>query len=157
MRIYLLSMIALFLFGISCQENSKGRRIEGVQGGSISELIKHPIDAEGQRDTVNVAKLVFEEEVHDFGRVNEGEYVRHSFVFVNEGVVPLVISDARSTCGCTVPEWPKDLIQPGQKGQRARTIQYREQTGVSGKMGYDQSKYLPQQYQDPPAGICDTR
>ena len=40
--------------------------------------------------------------------------VEHTFSFTNQGKVPLLITDARSTCGCTVPEWPRQPIAPGQ-------------------------------------------
>ena len=110
-------IISLFflLLGTSCQNNRSERKIVEVKGGSISEIIKHPLEADGTLDTINVAKLHFEEWVFDFGKVEEGDYVNHDFPFTNTGTVPLIISDARSTCGCTVPEWPQDFIQPGQQ------------------------------------------
>ncbi|MCH1401175.1 MAG: DUF1573 domain-containing protein [Schleiferiaceae bacterium] len=59
----------------------------------------------------------FEEEFHDFGEVQEGDVVEHTFVFTNEGDGPLIISNAEGSCGCTVPDWPRQPIAPGQKGQ----------------------------------------
>ena len=46
----------------------------------------------------------------------EGEIVEKSFEFLNSGKVPLYILDVYGTCGCTVPEWPKDMIEPGRGG-----------------------------------------
>lgn len=61
--------------------------------------------------------ITFVEEFHDFGEVEEGKVVEHTFVFTNEGEGPLIISNAQGSCGCTVPDWPRQPIAPGQKGQ----------------------------------------
>ncbi|HEY9256378.1 DUF1573 domain-containing protein [Chitinophaga sp.] len=60
--------------------------------------------------------LTFEEKVHNFGEIVAGEKVEYSFKFTNTGSSPLLIEDAISSCGCTVPEWPKEPIKPGQSG-----------------------------------------
>lgn len=60
--------------------------------------------------------LTFEEKVHNFGDIAQGEKVEYSFKFTNTGKDPLVIEDAISSCGCTVPEWPKQPIKPGESG-----------------------------------------
>ncbi len=50
-----------------------------------------------------------------FGTINEGDIVETSFVFTNTGNSDLMISDARGSCGCTVPEYPKNTpIAPGE-------------------------------------------
>ncbi|RMG80208.1 MAG: DUF1573 domain-containing protein, partial [Bacteroidetes bacterium] len=61
-------------------------------------------------------KMVFEEERYDFGTINQGEKVSHSFKFKNEGDADLIIASARGSCGCTVPSWPKEPIPPGGEG-----------------------------------------
>ena len=85
--------------------------------GKISSIIRNPITADQPVDTVNVARIVFEEMAHDFGTMKEGAVVEHTFDFKNEGKVPLIISNVRSSCGCTAPSWPKDPIEPGKKGK----------------------------------------
>jgi hypothetical protein len=50
---------------------------------------------------------------YDFGKATEGEKVDFSFRFRNTGSHPLIISDARASCGCTKPSWPKEPIPPG--------------------------------------------
>jgi hypothetical protein len=47
---------------------------------------------------------------YDFGTVQEGEVVEHSFRFRNDGEYPLILSNITSSCGCTTPEWPKEPI-----------------------------------------------
>ena len=76
-----------------------------------------PISADGEVDAENVAKMEFEETEYDFGTVKKGAKVTHTYTFENTGTVPLVITDARSTCGCTVPTFPKHPIEPGKGGE----------------------------------------
>ncbi|MGB5980354.1 MAG: DUF1573 domain-containing protein [Cyclobacteriaceae bacterium] len=61
--------------------------------------------------------ISFEKEEHDFGTINEGDVVEHTFAFTNTGEKPLIISNASASCGCTVPEWPKQPIPPGKTGE----------------------------------------
>ena len=60
--------------------------------------------------------MQFESESYDFGQITEGESVVYDFKFTNTGKGPLIISNASATCGCTVPEYPKEPVEPGQKG-----------------------------------------
>ena len=53
---------------------------------------------------------------HDFGTINEGDVVEHTFEFTNNGEAPLIIQDAKGSCGCTVPTWSKEPIPVGGKG-----------------------------------------
>lgn len=67
-------------------------------------------------DDPNLASFKFSEEVYDYGTIKQGDQVQHNFEFVNTGKEPLIISQANGSCGCTVPEWPKEPIAPGAKG-----------------------------------------
>lgn len=58
-------------------------------------------------------ELKFEKEVHDFGKLQQYGDASTEFVFTNTGTEPLIISNARGSCGCTVPEWPREPIAPG--------------------------------------------
>ena len=64
----------------------------------------------------DAAKFQFEKEIFDFGVIQEGESVTTSFKFKNVGKTPLIITDATATCGCTVPDYPKTPIKPGEEG-----------------------------------------
>ena len=57
--------------------------------------------------------FTFEKEEHDFGILIDGEKVSYSFRFTNSGDAPLIISNAKGSCGCTVPNYPKEPIAPG--------------------------------------------
>ena len=60
--------------------------------------------------------LAFQDTIYRFGTIREGEEVSHEFPFTNTGKSDLLISNASASCGCTVPEWPKEPIKPGGKG-----------------------------------------
>jgi hypothetical protein len=62
------------------------------------------------------AKIEFKKVIHDYGNVKFGGDGTSTFIFVNTGNEPLVIAQAKQTCGCTVPEWPREPIAPGEKG-----------------------------------------
>jgi len=65
-----------------------------------------------------VTTMAFEENgTFDFGTVTEGEIVSHTFKFKNTGSEPLIISDAKGSCGCTVPSKPTAPIAPGEDGE----------------------------------------
>ncbi len=100
-------------------KNESQKEIQEISAGgsNISDIIRNPINADKSIDTVNVAKMVFEETIHRFGSVKEGEIVKHTFSFVNGGTVPLVITNAKSTCGCTIPKWPREAIAPGEESK----------------------------------------
>lgn len=57
--------------------------------------------------------IEFTKEVHDYGKIKNGANGECSFEFKNTGNAPLIISNAKGSCGCTVPQWPKEPIAPG--------------------------------------------
>lgn len=65
---------------------------------------------------VEGATIVFENDTYNFGKIKKGEIVTYTFKFKNSGQEPLIIKDAIATCGCTVPEIPKEPIKPGESG-----------------------------------------
>jgi len=67
--------------------------------------------------TKDVPVMTFTEEIHEFGTIKSGEKVKHLFKFTNTGTAPLVIKGAKSTCGCTIPKFPKEAVLPGESGE----------------------------------------
>ncbi|WP_245699422.1 DUF1573 domain-containing protein [Flavobacterium noncentrifugens] len=61
--------------------------------------------------------MEFETKEHDFGKINAGSKVVYTFNFKNTGEADLIISNAVGSCGCTVPEYPKEAIKPGESGK----------------------------------------
>jgi len=64
--------------------------------------------------TENGAKIEFETETIDYGTIENNSDGNREFTFTNTGNTPLVITNAKGSCGCTVPTWPKEAIAPGE-------------------------------------------
>ena len=60
-------------------------------------------------------KIVFEETIYDFDTIMQNSDGEHIFKFTNEGNAPLLITSAFSSCGCVIPEWPREPIVPSTK------------------------------------------
>lgn len=67
-------------------------------------------------DTLSYARIAFEVSDHNFGDVNQGRKVTYDFKFRNSGTFPLILQNVLTTCGCTVPDWPKEPIAPNEEG-----------------------------------------
>ena len=106
-RVFLVFALAGLIGFTSCKENA-------------SDKVKSEnVETAEQRDAADMKKAVisFEETEHDFGKIPQGQSVEKLFKFKNTGDAPLVITNARSSCGCTVPEWPREPIAPGDSGE----------------------------------------
>lgn len=84
-------------------------------------------------DNTNQPSFKFNEEEFNFGTIMQGDQVKHEFEFTNTGKEPLVISNAAGSCGCTVPEWPKEPIMGGAKAVIKVTFNSAGKQGVQDK------------------------
>ena len=99
--------IILLLFISSCVNDKKIN----------SNLIDNPLTVDGLSKNIKVPQLTIYSPVFDFGKVNEGEKLEHTFLIKNTGEANLVISSAKTSCGCTVPKFPKEPILPNQQSE----------------------------------------
>jgi len=113
------SFITIFLGLVifSCGPTTSVDNSVKKEGFTKSDIIRMPVSANQEVDTTLVAKMEFENTTHEFGAVLEGAQVEHVFKFKNTGKIPLIITDSKTTCGCTVPNYPKDPIAPGESGE----------------------------------------
>jgi Protein of unknown function (DUF1573) len=74
-------------------------------------------------------EMVFTEEEFDFGTIKQGDKVNHIFTFKNTGKNDLIILKAMGSCGCTVPEFPKEPIAPGKTGVMKVSFNSKGKTG----------------------------
>ncbi|WP_419802780.1 DUF1573 domain-containing protein [Mucilaginibacter sp.] len=72
------------------------------------------ISASAQTD--NKAEFKFVEEKHDFGKVPQGKPVTTDFVYTNIGEEPLILTEVKPTCGCTIADYTKTPVKKGEKG-----------------------------------------
>lgn len=98
----------------SCEDNKTEQKAEQKTEVSEESVVAAATPAE---ETNNVTSIDFGSKEHDFGVIVQGEMVGHTFLFKNTGDKPLTIIDAKASCGCTVPEWSKEPIAPGEEGK----------------------------------------
>lgn len=105
----ILPFMALLLI-LSCNRTSSNSSDFDV------DLIQNPNTAQGYDNNVGMPQLVFDTDLHDFGRISEDESISYSFHFTNKGKSDLVITNCHASCGCTVADFPKGRIAPGADG-----------------------------------------
>ncbi|WP_116124271.1 DUF1573 domain-containing protein [Lewinella sp. IMCC34183] len=111
---YKLLYFLLFTALLSCASDPAPEAETPEAADDNASLIRNPVANDA--DSTDVARMSFEAPEYLFGEVPEGTLVTHEFTFTNTGSVPLMITDARSTCGCTVPSYPERPIPPGGTG-----------------------------------------
>lgn len=125
---------ALALLFAACQNDGEGVQEIRTADGPNAGLVRNPISADQPLDTNKLARISFTEAFHDFGTIKEGDEVEYRFKFVNTGKVPLLISNARSSCGCTTPDWPKEPVPPGGTGEILAHFNSEGKTGDQKKL-----------------------
>ncbi len=108
MKKVILGLSALCMVAFtSCKDNAESK----VQSDNVAAA------AERDANSGKLPMIEFNETEHDFGTIPNGIPVKTVFKYKNVGSSPLVVSDIKSTCGCTVPsDWTKEVM-PGQTGQ----------------------------------------
>ena len=107
-KIIILAGLCAFVSFTSCKENV------------ASKINKSNLEVANERDykmNEGAAGLTFDRVNHDFGVITQGDVVETIFTFTNTGKSELIITNATSTCGCTIPEWPKEPIPVGGEGE----------------------------------------
>lgn len=126
--------LAAMVFATSCDnQTTSSDAIVTEEQAAIEQAqpVENPnvVATESVTPSGNAAVMNFKETEHDFGTIKQGEVVEHIFAFTNTGETPLVIESASASCGCTVPEWTKTPVAPGEQGQ------VKVQFNSAGKMG----------------------
>ena len=83
----------------------------------FSAILLLAVAINGKAQTADTTLVInFESTVHDYGTIEQGSDGSYEFKFTNEGKTPLILSNVRSSCGCTVPSWTKEPVAPGSEG-----------------------------------------
>ena len=105
------SIVIVFLsfVCIACNDNAASKI-------DVSKQEKRTSLSLDQVDSPTNPKMDFEATEWDFGEIDQGDAVEYAFKFKNSGTDPLIITNAKGSCGCTVPEWPREPVAPGATG-----------------------------------------
>jgi hypothetical protein len=104
--VFAISLVSLFAF-TSCKENAS----EKIKTDNVVQAAVRDEAAKA------VPVMTFEKMEHDFGTIEQNAAQEAAFKFTNTGNAPLIITDAKSSCGCTVPNPPKEPIAPGESSE----------------------------------------
>ena len=102
-----LFVLISFLLIISCGNRDENDAIS-------TDVVNNTNTANGNNSST-LPKFDFETTEHDFGKIIQGETISFAFKFKNIGNADLLISAANGNCGCTVPNYPKTPISPGEQ------------------------------------------
>ena len=107
-KISLIALVSISLITFSCKEKAT----EKIENANVEAAAVRDASAN------KMAVMSFDKTFHDFGQITQGTPQQTVFTFTNTGDAPLIITDATSSCGCTIPDYPKNTpIAPGQQGQ----------------------------------------
>lgn len=121
LKTVLLTILTLSFFVIAIVELTgiSKTALFNKYGIGSSDEHNHVNEQAGNTDVANMPKteMTFQETKHNFGKIKEGDVVKHAYKFTNTGEHPLIITKADAACGCTVPSYPKEPIPPGGSGE----------------------------------------
>ncbi len=125
--ILLTALVTTLVWSCDSPKDSKQEAIspEVVNNNASADSIATP--------TSGLPVFEFETDNHEFGIITEGEKVSYTFKFKNTGNAPLVISNASASCGCTVPEYTKTPVAPGEEGEVNVTFDSSGKSGMTTK------------------------
>ena len=112
MKHLIILLVAILSLGSAYAQNSSKTNFE------IGEIVA----PEG-------ALISFEKQSFDFGELQEGPKVNTDFIFTNIGTEPLILSNVKASCGCTVPSWPKEPVMPGESSNISVTYNTANRSG----------------------------
>lgn len=128
MKARIIQIVSIFVLGlglIACGNQSKDDKIP-------TDVVNNSNTANGESNG-DGPQMSFNQTEHDFGEILQGEVVSFTFKFKNTGNADLVISSHTTSCGCTVPEYPKGAISPGEEGQIIIQFNSHGKKGVQNK------------------------
>lgn len=128
---YMKRYLIICMLGLGACSGSNTGKTGNTANKLPASLVSNPHTADGM-DTVAAAMkpyMAFKDTLHDFGTMHEDEVVQYEFAFTNTGKTPLIINSASGSCGCTVPEYPRDPIEAGKSGIMKVTFNSRGKSG----------------------------
>jgi len=122
--IYFAGLVIVAIGISSCKDSDRGNL--------PADLVTNPNSADGITNQ-KMPVIHFDKDVHDFGKMIAGEKATYGFKFSNGGSADLLISQVNSSCGCTVPKFPKIPIKPGEEKEIVVTFDSEGTKGIQQK------------------------
>lgn len=120
-KVVCLLVIASLVLTTSCQKKEEVKMEQTETVPAVPQKMDSTnTDASDVKVTAVDGKypvMAFDKTEHDFGTITSGDKVDYSFKFKNSGEADLIITNAVGSCGCTIPEYPKEAIKPGESAK----------------------------------------
>ncbi len=110
MKIIKYLLILTIALSIGSCEGGKEKKLD-------TDVVKNVRSGDYRNRNLNGPRITFDKTEHDFGRVIAGELVKYNFKFTNTGKEDLILSKVSSSCGCTVPSYTTEPVEPGEEGE----------------------------------------
>jgi hypothetical protein len=143
MKYHIIILFTAGLFMFSCNQSKNDDSLTGV--------VNNPLTADSSGDLSRMPAITFEQTDFDFGRIYDGEKVKCNFKFKNTGKSDLIITSAKGSCGCTVPDYPKNPVRPGEGG--SVTVEFNS----SGRKGQQNKTITVSTNAQPPTVVLTIR
>ena len=115
--IKVLPLIAVLIL-TSCKKDQKADQLVVEEQQAVeAPVVQTQDELVKEAQSKPLTTLALSEANFDFGKLKKGDHVEHIYEVTNTGTNPLIISQVKPGCGCTVPDYTKDPILPGQKGK----------------------------------------
>lgn len=137
MKKALFLVLAAGFFFASCESGTEGGDTATTPTDSTAvntNAVNNPnTGMENPVPTGPTTTVTFDQMEHNWGKIKEGTVQEHTFTFTNTGTNDFIISDAKGSCGCTVPYYPTEPIPPGGKGEIKVSFDSKGKTGMQQK------------------------
>ncbi len=129
-----ISLIIISFFCISFLScNDAAKKVESTQNRLSTDLVNNNQTLNEKNENLSQPIVEILDPEFNFGEIKQGEKVSHNYKIKNIGNSDLLISSAKGSCGCTVPEWPKDPIKPGKEANIKVTFDSKGKKGKQAK------------------------
>ena len=105
--------VTLLIFSVMFSCNDAAKKVNNNNNRLSTDLVKNHQSFNNASQEILQPIIEILESEYDFGIIKQGEKATHDYKIKNIGNSDLLITSAKGSCGCTVPEWPKEPISPG--------------------------------------------
>ena len=126
-KFFYILLVSIVIFSAqSCKQNSDNNNL------LPTDIVKNPNSAQGMVNS-EMPIIEFDKDIHDFGRIIQGEKVSYNFKFTNTGKSDLIITKVTSSCGCTVGDFSRKPIKPGESDKIEVKFDSENRRGIQNK------------------------
>ena len=101
-----INILILFLLVLFSCTNDSSKQL-------TTSIVVSNLTADKNSEKISMPEIEIDQDYFDFGEIDQDKSIRIDFKLKNIGNAPLLISSVKGSCGCTVPDWPKEVIKPG--------------------------------------------